>query len=83
MVRAHFTLPTNVSLEYQEDNVGDYLQLVDVFGPESGFPLGDVTTPFRLTVSEYGLYTVFVQFKQVSDGSVVGTKEFNVSVVDQ
>lgn len=57
--------------------------MVDVFGPVSGFPLGDITTPFRLTVSQSGQYSVGVEFKQVEDGSVVGSSVFNVNVEDE
>jgi hypothetical protein len=80
MVRAHFTLPPQATIEYQEGGVGDWIPLVDVFGPETGFPLGDITTTFRGTFSEAGTYTITVEFKTFDGNEVLGSKEINVVV---
>lgn len=80
LVRAHFTLPEGATLEYQEGEVGPWLPLTVVFGPSTGFPLGDITTTFRGTFAKAGTFTVKVEFKQVSDGAVLGSKVITVEV---
>lgn len=80
MVRAHFTLPDDVTVEYQEGGEGDWIPLVDVFGPEDGFPLGDITTTFRGTFAAAGEYTVTVEFKEVETDKVLGSKEITATV---
>lgn len=82
LVRAHFTLPSGVSLSYQEGGQGPYIQLVDVFGPASGFPLGDISSNFELQVSASGSYSVLVEFKEVADGNVLGSKTLSFEVVE-
>jgi hypothetical protein len=81
MVRAHFNKPSSITLEYQEGGVGPFIPLTNVFGPTSGFPLGDITTPFRLTAANVGTFQVTVQFKRVSDSVVLGSKTLTVNVV--
>ena len=81
MVRAHFNKPSSITLEYQEGGVGDFIPLTNVFGPTSGFPLGDITTPFRLTAANVGAFQVTVQFKRVSDNVVLGSRTLTVNVV--
>jgi hypothetical protein len=81
MVRAHFTKPASITLEYQEGGEGDWIPLTNVFGPTSGFPLGDITTQFRLTASAVGAFQTKVEFKRVSDGVVLGSKTLTVNVV--
>jgi len=81
MVRAHFTLPEGVTVEYQEGGEGEWIPLVDVFGPAEGFPLGDITTTFRGTFAAAGDYTATVVFKEVGTGEVLGSKEITANVV--
>lgn len=81
MVRAFFTLPESFLVTYQEGGVGPDITLVDVFGPSTGFPLGDITTPFKLTADEIGTFTIIVEFRQVSDNTVLASEEFSVEVV--
>ena len=81
MVRAYFTLPEGVTVEYQEGGEGAWIALVDVFGPEAGFPLGDINTQFRGTFANIGEFNINVQFKQVSDGTVLGSKDITVTVI--
>ncbi len=83
MVRAHFTLPEGATIEYQEGGVEPWIQLEDVFGPADGFPLGDITTTFRGTFDKAGTNTVKVEFKLVSDGTVLGSIDITVEVVKQ
>ena len=81
MVRAHFTKPNSITLEYQEGGTGPFIPLTNVFGPSTGFPLGDITTQFRLTATEVGTFQATVQFKRVSDNVVLGSDTFTINVV--
>jgi hypothetical protein len=82
MVRAHFTLPTGATVEYQEGGEGDWLPLTDVFGPADGFPLDDITTTFRGTFDTEGTYEVTVDFKTVDGEESLGSKVITVEVVE-
>ncbi len=80
MVRAYFTLPEGVTLEYQEGGTGPWIGLEGAFGPAAGFPLGNITTTFRGTVAAAGTYDVTVLFKELS-GAVVGSKKISFAAV--
>ena len=80
MVRAFFTLPESFLVTYQEGGTGPDIPLVDVFGPAGGFPLGDITTPFKLTASEIGVFEIEVEFRQVSDNAILASESFTVNV---
>jgi hypothetical protein len=85
MVRAYFTLPSEATVEYLEQNpehpdYGKWLPLGNVFGPAGGFPVTDATSKFRAVFSEAGTYTVTVEFKEVGTGEVVATHELEVTV---
>ena len=80
MVRAFFTLPQSFTLTYQEGGTGPDIELTNVFGPTSGFPLGDITTPFKLTADTVGTFNVTVEFRQVSDNEVLGSETFTVNI---
>jgi hypothetical protein len=82
MVRAYFTLPLGATIEYQEGGVGPWIPLTDVFGPATGFPLGNITTTFRGTFASPGKYNVTLNFKKVLDNSIVGSKNIVVTVND-
>ena len=73
MVQAHFTIPAGVTVEYQEGGAGAWIPLVDVFGPTSGFPLGDITTTLNGTFTEAGTYTVTVEYIEVETKTVLGS----------
>jgi hypothetical protein len=77
-VRAFFTLPEGAHVKYQEQD-GEFYTLTDVYGPETGFPLGDATSNFKATFDEVGSYTVKVEFKKL-DGTVVASKDIQVNV---
>ncbi|HQE65720.1 MAG TPA: hypothetical protein PLE05_02695, partial [Bacillota bacterium] len=80
MVRAYFTLPTGVIVEYQEGGNGPWLPLTDVFGPAAGFPLGDIITTFRGTFNQAGTYLVTVEFREIGTGKLLGSKEISAEV---
>jgi uncharacterized protein YjdB len=81
MVKAHFTIPAGVTVEYQEGGVGAWLPLVDVFGPASGFPLGNITSTFRGTFTETGTKTVKVDFIEVGTNIILGSTDITATVV--
>ncbi len=80
MVRAFFTLPESFLVTYQEGGTGPDITLTNVFGPASGFPLGDITTPFKLTASEAGEFNITVAFRRVSDNVTLASETFTVNV---
>ncbi len=80
MVKAHFNLPPQAIIEYQEEGRDDWIQLIDVYGPTGGFPLMDKTSTFRGTFTEAGEYTIVVEFRKVSDGTVIGSKDITINV---
>jgi hypothetical protein len=81
MVRAYFTIPEGATVEYLEVQNGQWYPLSSVFGPSTGFPLGDNTSTFRASSTVVGSQTVTVTFKLVSDGSVLCTKDLTFNVV--
>src|SRR5680860_1614273 len=81
MVKAHFVIPAGVTVEYQEGGAGNWIPLVDVYGPSTGFPLGDITSTFRGTFTEAGTKTVTVNFTEVGTNNVLGSKNITTTVV--
>lgn len=79
MVRAHFTLPDGLEVEYLADD-GSYLPLVDVYGPEGGFPLDNINSQFRAK-GAVGEYVIAVEFKDL-DGNVLREVKYDISVRD-
>ncbi|MGI6324368.1 MAG: immunoglobulin-like domain-containing protein [Bacilli bacterium] len=79
MVRAHFVIPEGAVIEYKETPTGPWKPLVDVFGPSIGFPLGDITTTLRGTLTKEVTEPVTVQFKKL-DGEVLGEINIDVNV---
>lgn len=79
MVRAHFTLPDDLEVEYLADD-GSYLPLVDVYGPEGGFPLGNINSQFRAK-GAVGEYLITIEFKDL-DGNVLREVKYDISVKD-
>ncbi|NLI91887.1 MAG: hypothetical protein GX434_06645 [Peptococcaceae bacterium] len=75
---------TNVSLFYQEGD--QFLPLtfdensITWFGPESGFPLADLTSNFKVTFSAAGTYSYKLEI--VSGDQVIGQKSYQVEVTD-
>lgn len=83
MVRAHFELEDGVTLEYKEGGEGEWIELVDVFGPDTGFPLDNITTTFQATFNNSGPQSVTVEFKGVGESSkvVYGSKTITANVL--
>lgn len=68
MIKAHFTIPVGAKVEYYEATDSQWHELVDTFGPpETGFPVLDITTPFRATFTEDGTHTAKVKFNRVDN----------------
>lgn len=76
LVRAYFTIPAGVALEYQEEGTGTWVALTDAYGPAAGFPAADATYTFRATFTGIGTKTIAVQFVEVSTGFVLASEDF-------
>lgn len=83
MVRAYFTLPEGCEAEYYEVNDGKWYPLPNVYGPESGFPIADITSRFKASFLKSGTYTVSVEFRAEDDDTVIGSKEIEVKVISR
>ena len=79
MVLAHFTIPTGASVTYEAPN-GNYYPLTNVYGPETGFPVSDLTSNFKAMFASAGTYTVTVDFRLL-DGTLVATKDITTTVI--
>ena len=91
LVRVKITLsdPTqkdNIALQYQEINDGNYYALPfdengeTWYGPETGFPLGDVSSNFKVSFAAQGTYMYKLAVVKVSDGTVVASTMKHVKV---
>jgi hypothetical protein len=82
MVRAYFQIPAEASVEYLEQD-GNWYPLPDSYGPETGFPLSDLTSQFRSTFSAAGTYNVVIEYRDVITNEVVlaGTVSYTVNAV--
>ena len=58
-------------LEYYEPITDNWYELTSDFGPSTGFPLGDVTSRFRVTWKTPGEYTFTMKIVEVADKSNV------------
>lgn len=81
IVRAYFTLPTEASVEYFENNDSKWYPLGNEYGPSTGFPVSDATSRFRATYTAPGTYTTTVTFKELG-GTVVAAKDIVATVVE-
>lgn len=70
-------------LEYQEYPSGIWYEFYGDFGPETGFPMTDATSNFRVTFTQKGNYTVDVTMKAVEDNSPVCTVSSDIVVNGQ
>jgi predicted nucleic acid-binding Zn-ribbon protein len=83
MVLAYFTKPEEMSsLEYLEVQDGNWYPLVtEYFGPPAtGFPLQDISVKFRATLDTPGSYEMPIEYRRVSDQTVIASVvlKFNV-----
>lgn len=81
MVKGYFKADNaNIAkIEYYETADGNWYELTgDSFGPQSGFPLGDFTSKFRVTFTEAGSVNATIQIKAVDNDAVLAetTAEF-------
>ena len=69
-------------LEYYETTPGyeGWYELAGEFGPETGFPVINGTSKFRVAFNKAGDYTVDIALKQVSDGTTLCSVTTTVSV---
>ncbi len=75
-VRAYFTMPSDVTLEYLDEDTGGWLPLTDAYGPPAGFAAADADYTFRATVSGIGMKAIEVQFVEVGTGAVLADERF-------
>ena len=83
MVRGSFVFsdPDAIEkLEYLETDNGMWYEFYGEFGPESGFPMIDGTSTFRVTFNKEGNYTVTAYMKSVEDGSELCSTNADVVV---
>lgn len=92
MVRVFFELTdagqaSNVNISY-EATPGNFQALVidangqGYFGPGAGFPLGDLSTNFKVTFSATGTYEYKMSVYKVSNQDTIATATESVTVVD-
>ena len=67
-------------LEYRESKNGDWYEFYGDFGPETGFPMSDATSTFRVSFKRAGSYTLTASMKKVEDGSVLCSTTKNITV---
>ncbi len=75
-VRIYFTVPSDVTLEYQDEATGDWLLLTGGYGPAAGFAATDATYTFRATLSGIGMKQIEVQFIEVDTNTVLADARF-------
>ncbi|MCQ2455521.1 MAG: Ig-like domain-containing protein [Clostridia bacterium] len=71
-----FSDPTAIEkLEYKENNDGNWYEFYGEFGLDSGFPMSDATSEFRVTFKKVGVFTVSAYIKTASDGTTLCSAE--------
>lgn len=80
LVRAYFNVPSGAYVEYFEIQDSNWYPLPNEYGPQTGFPVGDVTSKFRSNFTVAGQYTVTVTFKTMGD-TVFATKDIVATVI--
>ena len=80
LARAYFTVPSDVTLEYQEEGTGTWLPITDAYGPVTGFAIADATYTFRATCAGIGMKPITVQFIEVGTGIVLADESFIATV---
>ena len=83
MVKGSFVFsdPTAIAkLEYKEVQDGNWYEFYGDFGPDTGFPMSDATSTFRVTFKEAGEYTLTASMKTVDGGDVLCDNEQTIVV---
>ena len=70
------------TLEYYEVKDGNWYTFAGEFGPETGFPMADATSRFRVTFNKAGTYTADILIQSVEDSSVVCSTSATIEVKD-
>ena len=84
LVRGFFTLSDSEAiekLEYFETQDGRWYELEGAFGPESGFPVADLTSRFRVTFGKAGSFDLRIELRRVADDAVVCAAEGKAEAV--
>lgn len=84
MVRGYFVFSDTTAiekLEYYETKDGNWYELDGAFGPESGFPIIDGTSKFRVTFKKAGDFSVTVSIKTVDGGTELCSATANIKAV--
>jgi hypothetical protein len=81
IVRAYFDIPSGATIEYEEGGV--WYEITDVFGPETGYPMLDITTTFRGIFDDVGTYSTDVEIRRLSDQEVLASTEISAVVTLQ
>lgn len=81
-VRIYFTVPDDITLEYQDPDTGDWVEITDAYGPTTGFALEDAVHTFRATASGFGMKPVSVKFIEVGTDMVLAEQQFT-AIVDR
>ncbi len=72
--RIHFTLPSDVTLEYQEEGTGNWIPVTNPYGPASGFAVANAAYTFRATVTGIGMKEIGIQFVEVGTDVVLASE---------
>lgn len=67
-------------LEYKESKDGNWYEFYGDFGPETGFPMTDATSTFRVTFKKVGTYTLYAYMKSVEDGTILCSNSVSIDV---
>ena len=83
MVRAVFTVPADATLEYQEEETGDWVPLTGAYGGASGFAAADTVYTFRAVFAGNGMKPITVQFVEVGTDIVLASESDIAMVQDR
>lgn len=70
------------SLQYMDQGSGTWQEFWGAFGPETGFPMTDATSRFRVKFNTAGEYQIKVSIREVSSGTDLYTVNSTVTVRD-
>ena len=78
---SNFSDPSAIEkLEYYEKINGQWYELSGEFGPETGFPMTDATSKFRVTFKKAGDYSFTAKMVKVEDGETLCETDVDFTV---